>query len=238
MTEISNLAGLPGGVGRILASIISGQALECPFPEAGTERIRKQMYEVTSDVPSPPAHQEQPVDIELLHRLLVLAGDPDADAMMLYRAGVPIGVGVDLPRTEAIFPPKVRWSLKEQPEWGGESTKAAGFAGKRRSNYPSAETFAAEVEKVLRDQAARGQISVLPQDAAIKKYGTRLAIASLAALEKGTDPDGNIEVRIIHDGTNGVDVNRYIKVLDGGCCPTAADIKCTGQAALRAHPGR
>ncbi len=78
----------------------------------------------------------------------------------------------------------------------------------------------------MREQADRGQVLILSQAVAEQRYGDRLTIASLAALEKGTSPDGDIEVRIIHDGTNGIDVNRYIKVLDGGLCPVAADIKC------------
>ena len=53
----------------------------------------------------------------------------------------------------------------------------------------------------------------------------RLAIASLGAIEKGTLPDGTADVRVIHDGTHGVDVNRYIKVRDGSMFPTAADLK-------------
>ena len=39
-----------------------------------------------------------------------------------------------------------------------------------------------------------------------------------------------MEIRIIHDGINGVDVNRFIKVRDGSCCPTAADNKCVMRA--------
>ena len=126
--------------------------------------------------------------------------------------------------------PKVWRSFTEQPEWRGDSTRAAEFVGRRRSNYPSAEAFADEVEEALKEQASRGQFLVLSETEAIAKYGTKLAIASLAALEKGTDADGKVEVRIIHDGTNGVDVNRFIKVNDGSCCPTAADIKRVMQA--------
>ena len=224
--EINKIYDQPGGINKFLANMIGGKLTESPFPPEGTERIRKIMHEVSPDVPEPPGARDHTIDLELIHRLLVLAKDPDADILALYRVGVPIGVGVELPRTESVFPPKTRWNIKEQSEWGGESTKAAAFVGKRRSNYPSAETFAAEVEKVLRDQADRGQVRIMPFREALDKYGTRLAIASLAALEKGVDQDGNTEVRIIHDGTNGVDVNRFIKVVDGGCCPTAPDIKC------------
>ena len=52
-----------------------------------------------------------------------------------------------------------------------------------------------------------------------------MTIASLSALEKGTDEDGETEVRVLHDGTHGVDTNKYIKVLDGGLSPIARDLK-------------
>ena len=56
---------------------------------------------------------------------------------------------------------------------------------------------------MLRDQAERGQVLILPWAEALRRYGSRLAIASLAALEKGVDARGKVEARIIHDGTNG-----------------------------------
>ena len=49
-----------------------------------------------------------------------------------------------------------------------------------------------------------------------ERYGDRLAVASLSALEKSVAEDGEVEVRVLLDGTHGVDTKRYIKVLDGG----------------------
>ena len=134
-------------------------------------------------------------------------------------------MGVDMPRTPAVFPPKRKWSLREQVEWGGDSDFAAAYRGATRRNYSSAVGFAKEVEKALRKQAAKGQLLVLPEAEARARYGDRLTIASLSALEKGTDEDGETEVRVLHDGTHGVDTNKYIKVLDGGLSPIARDMK-------------
>ena len=89
------------------------------------------------------------------------------------------------------------------------------------------------MDALLREQANRGQVLILPQAVAEQQYGDRLTVASLAALEKGTSPEGDTEVRIIHDGTNGTDVNLYIKVRDGGLCPAAADIKCALRAQMQ-----
>ena len=104
---------------------------------------------------------------------------------------------------------------------------ASTYSSTTRTNYTSAVGFTAEVEKVLRRQEAAGQVLALPEAEARARYGDRLAIASLAALEKGVDGDGDVDVRVLHDGTNGVNVNRFIKVLDGGTSPTAQDLKAT-----------
>ena len=65
--------------------------------------------------------QPQPVDVLLLGGALRAMGDPDSESMLIYATGVPVGLGVDLPRTPKVFPPKQQWSLKQQPEWGGAS---------------------------------------------------------------------------------------------------------------------
>ena len=78
---------------------------------------------------------------------------------------------------------------------------------------------------------------VLPEAVARERYGDRLAVASLAALEKSVTEDGETEVRVLHDGTHGVDANRYILVLDGGTSPTAQDLKtCMRHQAGRKRP--
>ena len=46
-----------------------------------------------------------------------------------------------------------------------------------------------------------------------------------------------IEVRILHDGTNGVGVNKFILVRDGGWSPLAQDVKtCMRYQAARNTP--
>ena len=112
-----------------------------------------------------------------------------------------------MPRTPRVFPPKRKWSLKQQPEWGGQSWRSDACKGVTMANYPSAVKFKAEVETVLRSQAKEDQILILTEAEAKKRYGSRLTIAALSALEKSTSPDGLVEVRVLHDGTNGVELN-------------------------------
>ena len=58
--------------------------------------------------------------------------------------------------------------------------------------------------------------------AALAEYGEALEIASTAAIEKKDRTD---EVRVIFDGSNGVDLNKHIRVRDQVKYPTAADAK-------------
>ena len=230
-----------GGLNRMLADIASGRVASDPFPADATERLRS-WFECLSRahkhaVDHDEVLQDQPVDVLLLGRLLWLMGDPDWAIMGTYATGVPLGLGVDLPRTPDVFPPKTRDSLKEQAEWGGDSERAAGYRGTIRGNDPSAVSFAYEMDKALRAQQKQGKVLVLSEKVAKERYGDRLPVASLSALEKSVAEDGEVEVRVLLDGTHGVDTNRYIKVLDGGTSPTAQDLKtCMRHQASRGTP--
>ena len=59
---------------------------------------------------------------------------------------------------------------------------------------------------------------------AVKADGNPLTIASLGAIEKGVRSDGTVEVRILHDGTHKVNVNKFIRVKDAVPFPTAPDV--------------
>ena len=143
------------------------------------QETRGKTIQVMFRSPLPPGRepQPQPIDVQLLGATLGAMGDLDAPVMAEYAVGVPLGLGVNLPHTPMVFPPKTRWSLSEQSEWGGDSLRAKTFKGRTRENYPSARAFLAEVEKVLRAQAAQGQILILPEGTARIRYGDRLTIA-------------------------------------------------------------
>ena len=59
-------------------------------------------------------YQDQPIDALLLGSVLKALDDPDGEVMRTYATGVPLGVGVEMPRALAVFPPNTKWSLKEQ----------------------------------------------------------------------------------------------------------------------------
>ncbi len=152
--------------------------------------------------------QAQPIDVGLLGSALQEAGDPDWQCMEDFEKGVRIGVGVRLPRTPRVFGRKVRWKFEAQRD--PEAHKRDDYAGVTVANYPSAAAFAKEVAEALRDQADRGQIEIVPEAEARRRYGERLATAALGAIEKGKKDDGSTEIRIIRDGTHHVKVNERI----------------------------
>ena len=66
---------------------------------------------------------------------------------------------------------------------------------------------------------------IMPLVRAKELFGDRLTIAALNALEKSVDEEGCVTVSRIHDGTTGIDLNRFIKVVDACSFPLAPDIK-------------
>ena len=142
-----------------------------------------------------------------------------------------------MPRTPAVFPAKTKWPPKEQLESGGTSEEARRSKGVFRQSYTSALGFANEAEGVLDKQALAGQVLALPEEEAKILYGDRLTMAFLSALEKGVGEDGVVEVRVLPDGTNGVQVNKFIRALEGGISPTAQGVKtCLRIQAARGVP--
>ena len=84
-------------------------------------------------------------------------------------------------------------------------------------NYVSVKDHVESIEAGFREEALEGLMEEVEEATARKEWGGRLAIGALAAIqEKG-------KVRVIHDGTHGVEVNHRIKVKDFVPCPGPAD---------------
>jgi len=121
--------------------------------------------------------------MRLLGALLKSAADPDADAIADFAGGVRLGVGTRMPRIPAVYPRKVRWSLPEQghPELWEEVNCEAPILLK---SYRSARELAAEVEKDLEEQTARGLCERLTEAEARERFGEGFIVASLGASSK------------------------------------------------------
>jgi hypothetical protein len=226
----------------ILGKLISGQCLTNPFPEEVTAQLRRQLKSELeergrTEVRPQETDPDQWLEVRLVAALLHELGDPDyAVFASKYVVGVPMGVGVKMPRTPAVFPPKKKWALERQRDpfvfLDDDLVQPGG-----RGNYASAVGFEKEVEKVLRKQAAKGQVLILPEAEAHRRYPDSLVIASLGAIEKGIDEDGDTEVRVLHDGTFTVRLNEAIRVRDASLFPGAPDLKrLTGVEAESGEP--
>ena len=90
-------------------------------------------------------------------------------------------------------------------------------------NYSILSSFRAEVEEVLRDQAGRGQVLILPEVEARNRF-PNLVVAILGAQRK-EKTGGIVSARVLFDGTNGNCVNTFAHLRDQERAPVALDLK-------------
>ena len=76
---------------------------------------------------------------------------------------------------------------------------------------------------VLDDQSSRGQALKMSDSEARLRY-PHLVVASLGAMRK-EKPAGVISARVLFDGSNGIPVNRRIRIRDQERSPVALDLK-------------
>ena len=153
-----------------------------------------------------------PTDFRYLS--LVAAGDPEL-GMEKYAQGARVGPRVRMPRLPALFKQKRRWRLPEQtnPLEYLEQPKDEGKTWRR--NNVSLDQCKEQVLKVLHDQASRGQVLIMSESEAQKKF-PNLVVASLGANRKDK-PNGEV------DGTHGLSVNRRIGIRHQERAPIASD---------------
>ena len=136
--------------------------------------------------------------------------DPDADSMAEFCEGVRIGVGVELKRTPAVWPPKQRWPLGEF----GEDPVV-----ELNNNYPSAVQRRHILLDELKEQISRGWAVSMTLGEAKARFG-EVSVAPLAVIE---EKDG--KTRTLYDASNRVQINHRIKVRDGEHCPSSLDVQ-------------
>lgn len=139
-------------------------------------------------------------------RLMAVAkvlGDEDAEFLAeVASRGVPLGVDEEMPRNPRVYEEKQKWTV-EQTEDDFHDTMA--------DNYVSAEENSDDIARQVLEEVEKGSILRFTEEEAKNKFGGRLAVAALGAVVKEL---GTTKVRLIHDGTYSVDVNRRIRVRD------------------------
>ena len=193
---------------------------ESPFDQKAASNLEREVIESLSSKgyymkSSPRDRTDIPIDFRFLELLLEASGDPEVGLGMFAR-GVRVGPGVRLPRLPALYAKKKRWLLsrgfRKIQTWRTTTKIRSGAA-----NYSSLEPLSDKVREVLEDHANRGQVLKLSEDEARKRY-PNLVVASLGAQRKDKK-DGSYTARVLFDGTNGISVNKWIRVRDQESSP-------------------
>ena len=205
---------------QVIFKIATGRFSQDPFGEELIAKGRKTVaaaMAILLKVPAEPLLQVpegQPFFLHLLAALAKAIGDPDDKILSRGRwnfaHGVPVGVGVRLPRTPAVYERKVKWRTLDETEFTANS-----------ENYKSAKLVQSELLKQLREEEQLQMCLEVSNEIAFAEYpGDKLRVAALGAIEKGDST-----FRILHDGTHGVQVNPQAQPRDQIRMPGPAEAR-------------
>ena len=117
-----------------------------------------------------------------------------------------------------------RWNLAEQRD-PDAYLKGLAHYPLWEQNYLTVQRNPDAIEEVLDEQAAKGPMFTLSEADAKLRYGRELVVAALGAAQKSVADNGDVEYRVLHDGTHHVHVNDAIRVRDAVQFPIASDAK-------------
>ena len=210
---------------QLLSELALGRHAKSPFSQDVVKRLRCevkvilaregiQFERVESD------RTDVPIDFRQLGGLLKAAADPQV-SVASFAQGARVGPGSRMPRCPKLYAKKRKWRIPEQREQV-DVDEVLATQGVWNKNYSTLSSFRAEVEEVLRDQAGRGQVQIMPEAEARKRF-PNLVVASLGAQKK--EKPGVISARVLFDGTNGNFVNTSTHLRDQEWAPVAPDLK-------------
>ncbi len=206
----------------VFHAIASGHAASSPFPAWRTRSLLDYAEELWGEsARARPGDRDCPVRLRLLECLLRDADDADVAIVSKVAAGVPIGVGIRLPRTPAVYHRRRHWRLAAQED--PQAWRLPWVGPEWRSNYLTAKEERDELERQLEDHVAKGQ-AIRMTAAELRRRWPDAAVCSLGALTK-LNGDGTKKVRMLMDATYGVGINDRIRVRDKDRGPSAPDIK-------------
>lgn len=111
------------------------------------------------------------INFRRMYALAKVLEDEDCEFLPeMAGPGVPIGVGVELPRCEKMFEEKTKWA-REFTEMELKEVWA--------ENYPSAEEGKLDIYRQVDEDVKAGTIIRMSEEEAKAKYGDRLAVAAL-----------------------------------------------------------
>ena len=212
---------------KMVSSLALGKIKAQPFSDQQLANLRKDWFNLLPDPNQAavvPVHQ--PFLLQAMSQTLRCMEVPDwtvlSETVDSYASGVPVGMGMDMPGTPAVFARKTRWRKYDDTEQVFEMT-----------NYKSAAEAGDSLQEQFEAEVRDGMMFPVSLAVAKQLYpGDRLRIAAQGALLK---PDGSY--RPLHDATHGVRVNNEARPKDLVSYPGPAEEAISEETSKRNLPG-
>ena len=191
---------------KVIAKISLGKFDSSPFGSS-VEAMRRRLDEVVKSLGKDPSRKEGDRCTEINFRRLrawseLVEDEDDRYLSSLASKGVPLGARKEIGRVTAAYDSKGKDDDDRVPaEWDED------FEQSRRDNYASATSHMERVKFHVEEDIGRGWVAPMPLREAQLRYGEELQIASLGAVPKDQQWS---DVRVVHDGTHGIQVNNKI----------------------------
>ena len=191
---------------RTIASLALGKYESSPFG-GKVQQMRKRLDEIVVALGKKPGRREGDRDTEIQFRRLKawaeLVEDEDHSYLHgLAARGVPVGARGEIGKIGEVYDSKT----KGEPE-GSLPAWEEDFQGSDRDNYRSATEHLDKVKLHIEEDIKKGWIVEMSREEAERRFGDELQIASLGAAPKDQQWS---DVRVVHDGTHGIQVNSRI----------------------------
>ena len=214
-----------------IAKLVLGKFSSSPFDEV-IEGVRERLDEKVRSLGKDPRRKPDDRDTVVNFRRLKAWAQilEDEDHLFLEGVaslGVPLGVRGEIPWVSRVYDRKEKG---EKDEAGLHSWVEDSPGETLRDNYSSATSHLDKVKKIVEEEEKKGWIKRMPLSEAKEIYGEDLQVASLGAVPK--DP-GWEEVRVVHDGTHGIQVNTEIKQPNRMTFPQFDDLEAAAGALER-----
>ena len=196
-------------------ALATGRLIKSPFSEKLINDVRARMAATLPD------HEQalckpvgQPFMLHMLSQSLKILGDPDYEMLdqgnESFAEGVPLGWDKPIARTPQVFPKRTHFRKLDESDFDPSMV-----------NYRSAEMNAAQLEEKFRQDEQAGMMLCTTEPEARRKYGSEaVLIAAMGAVTKA-----NGDVRPLHDGTHGINLNNSIVILDKLQVPGPEDLQ-------------
>ena len=195
-------------------TLATGHMVAPPFSGADLEALRLEWFKLLGGASIlGEVTPNQPFYLHALAETLRRMGDEDVEILTEtpgdnYVSGRKVGVGGPIPPAPLVFRPRPKVKKYDESSYQPFST-----------NYPSADEARDIIARQFSEEEALGWMYPLSEAEAKRRFGDRLRVASLAAI-----PKDESTVRVIFDGTHGVQVNNEIVIQDRLEFPTPSEL--------------